>query len=73
MNVLDTRMFSFKDKEDENQKMYEADDKMISIIRDNYNIYRASAASASTWALATRLCVRFATSRRWILILSSPW
>lgn len=33
--------FHLRIKEDENQKMYEADDKMISIIRDNYNILQS--------------------------------
>ena len=37
-----------------NQKMYEAEDKMISIIRDNYNILQSLVASASTWDSATR-------------------
>ena len=32
-----------------NQKMYEADDKMISLIRDNYDLLQAS-----VWASATR-------------------
>ena len=52
-----------------NQKMYEADDKMISII----TFYRASAASASTWALVIKLCAKFATSRMWILIHFWLW
>ncbi len=56
-----------------NQKMYEADDKMISIIRDNYNILQSLGSFGITWALATKLCVRFATSRRWIPIPSCPW
>jgi hypothetical protein len=32
-----------------NQKMYEADDKMISIIRDNYNILQNFIVSASMY------------------------
>ena len=56
-----------------NQKMYEADDKMISIIRDNYNILQSLGSFGINLALVIKLCAKFAKNSRWIPILSWLW
>ena len=56
-----------------NQKMYEADDKMISIIRDNYNILQSLGSFGINLGFGDKTCAKFAKNSRWIPILSCPW